>query len=56
MAHHRLGHVREGRGWLGKAVERMNRETRNDTLPWNRRVTLQLLRLEAAALVTGPKT
>jgi tetratricopeptide (TPR) repeat protein len=55
MAHHRLGHREEARRWLDKAIQRTEQETRNESLHWNRRVTLQLLRREAEELVPGQK-
>jgi len=51
MAHHRLGHAEEGRQWLDKAVQQMNEETRNESIAWNRRATLQLFRREAEELL-----
>ena len=64
--HHRLGHVREARQWLDKAVQAMDQAEKPTTpiaqpsesasaaigpLLWNRLLTLQLLRREAEALV-----
>src|SRR5262249_42907018 len=54
MAHHQLAHAEEARQWLDKGIEWMDRETRNNGLPWNLRLTLQLLRREAEALLKGP--
>jgi serine/threonine protein kinase/Tfp pilus assembly protein PilF len=60
MAQHRLGQVDEARRWLEKAVRWVEgREKEGDAaskLPmfWNRRLTLQLLRREAEALILGP--
>jgi serine/threonine-protein kinase len=54
MAHQRLGHREEARAWLGKAIDRMEQETRDNELRWNRRFTLQLLRREVESLVNGP--
>ena len=56
MAHHRLGHREEAKKWLDKAVawtEKTIREADQGTtyLPWNRRLTLKLLREEAEALL-----
>jgi tetratricopeptide (TPR) repeat protein len=56
MAHHRLGHPDEAKKWLDKAVawtDKAEREADEGTaeLPWNRRLTLKLLRAEAAALL-----
>jgi serine/threonine-protein kinase len=53
MAHQRLGHGEEAREWLVAAVASMERETGEDNLPWNRRITLRLLRREAESLVLG---
>jgi serine/threonine protein kinase/Flp pilus assembly protein TadD len=58
MVHQRLGHSREARRWLEKA----NREAEpgprikaaGPARPWNRRLTLQLLRREAGALLNDP--
>jgi serine/threonine protein kinase/tetratricopeptide (TPR) repeat protein len=54
MAHHRLGQAEEGRRWLDKAIKGTEQETRNNGLPWSRRLTLQLLRREAEALLKDP--
>ena len=60
MAHHRLGHGEEAKKWLDKAVawtDKALREADQGTadLPWNRRLTLKLLREEAEALLkSGP--
>jgi tetratricopeptide (TPR) repeat protein len=53
LAHHRLGQGRQAREWLAEAVRRTEQETQNDRIRWNRRATLQLLRREAEAVVTG---
>jgi serine/threonine protein kinase/WD40 repeat protein len=58
MAHHRLGHALEARRWLDQAVQEIDRPTSQNAKnaarnPWNRRLTLQLLRREAEALVNG---
>jgi WD40 repeat protein/serine/threonine protein kinase len=53
MAHQRLGQTEEGRKCLDEGIKGMEQETRNKDLPWNRRLTLQLLRHEAEALVKG---
>jgi serine/threonine protein kinase/WD40 repeat protein/tetratricopeptide (TPR) repeat protein len=57
MAHHRLGHAVEARRWLDKAVTCTEQEMHNPkseaSAVWNRRLTLQLLRREAEAVVTG---
>jgi tetratricopeptide (TPR) repeat protein len=63
MAHHRLGHSEEARKELDKAVQWMDqveREKEKDAasktpMPWNRRLTLQLLRREAEALISAAK-
>jgi serine/threonine protein kinase/WD40 repeat protein/tetratricopeptide (TPR) repeat protein len=58
MAHQRLGHSQEARRWLDKAVswtkEQLNDPKSDASRVWNRRLTLQLLRREAEALVNGP--
>ena len=61
MAQHRLGHADEPKQWLDKAVtwtDKTFAEADQGTvdLPWNRRLTLKLLRDEATALlgVTPP--
>ena len=59
MAHQRLGHVEEAKKWHDKAAQWIERETRKkpkepaaaNPLPWNRRLTLQLLRREAEELL-----
>src|SRR5439155_26254291 len=53
MAHQRQGNADEARRWLAKAVEALDSELVN--APWNRRLTLQLLRREAEELVEGKK-
>jgi tetratricopeptide (TPR) repeat protein len=58
MAHHRLGHAEDARKWLGKAVEWLDQEKDKHAagtvpMPWNRRVTLQLLHGEAETLIKG---
>jgi tetratricopeptide (TPR) repeat protein len=61
MAHQRLGHAEEAKSWLAKAIELIDRTMRSAAkeqpdvppasasapLPWNRKLTLQLLRAEA---------
>jgi Flp pilus assembly protein TadD len=68
IAHHRLGHADEARRWLDKAVQRTEQVLRQrpknagldatdlapDELPWNERLSLQLLRREAETLIRGP--
>jgi tetratricopeptide (TPR) repeat protein len=55
MAHRRLGHVEEAHEWLDKASKRVEQETKNPSSEanraWNRRLTWQLLRKEAEALL-----
>ena len=56
MAHHRLGHTEEAKQWLDKAVAwTVKTTTEADQgkadLPWNRRLTLKLLRDEATTLL-----
>jgi serine/threonine protein kinase/Flp pilus assembly protein TadD len=63
MAHHRLGHAEEARHWLAEALGQTGQApqqqppgaTGGAPVPWNRRVTLQLLRREAEALTKGTK-
>jgi tetratricopeptide (TPR) repeat protein len=50
-AHRRLGHGGAARRWLDRATRHMGQETRTNVPAWNRRLTLQLLRREAEALV-----
>jgi tetratricopeptide (TPR) repeat protein len=50
MAHHRLGHPEEASTWLGKAVERAEKEIASDA-SWNRKLTLRLLRTEAESMI-----
>jgi tetratricopeptide (TPR) repeat protein len=54
MAHHQLGHTQEARQWLDKAIKQMEEETKTKGLPWNRRLTLQLLSREAETLLKRP--
>ena len=60
MAHHSRGNAAEARQWFDKAnayIEKVLAEDRPGTsgsLPWNRRLTLKLLRDEAAALLKTP--
>jgi tetratricopeptide (TPR) repeat protein len=59
MAHCRLGHVEEAKKWRDNAMQWIDQETEKkpkepsvaNPLPWNRRVTLQLLRREAEELL-----
>jgi serine/threonine protein kinase/tetratricopeptide (TPR) repeat protein len=53
MAQHRLGRTREAGDWLKKAVQAMDesKAASDLTMPWNRRLTLQLLRREAEELL-----
>ena len=56
MAHHRLGHAEESRQWLDKGVTWTDKALREHEqgvkpLPWNRRLTLKLLRQEAETLL-----
>jgi tetratricopeptide (TPR) repeat protein len=56
MAHHRLGHHEDAATWLSKARDVTDKAlTDHDagkaTLPWNRRLTLVLLRKEAETLI-----
>jgi Flp pilus assembly protein TadD len=51
MAHQRLGHAREARAWLEKCHKQMEQKAKDANLPWNRRLSLELLRREAEALL-----
>jgi WD40 repeat protein/tetratricopeptide (TPR) repeat protein len=54
MAHQRLGHRTEAKRWLKDAKQEAQKELAAKPPPeWNRRVTLQLLRREAEAVVAG---
>jgi tetratricopeptide (TPR) repeat protein len=63
MAHLRLGHADEARQWLDKGVRWMEQArlpktedgTDNPRYSWNRRVTSEVLRREAEALLQGAK-
>jgi WD40 repeat protein len=55
MAHHRLGHDAEARQWLDKATAQMDEEMDNPNIPWNRRLTLRLLRREAEEMLQVSK-
>ncbi len=63
MTQHRLGHAEEAKQWLDKAVTWTDKaladaDQGTTDLPWNRRLTLKLLRDEATTLlgVTSPTT
>jgi hypothetical protein len=55
LTHERLGHAEQARQWLDKAVREIEpppAERAKDPAPtWNRKLTLQLLRGEAEALI-----
>jgi tetratricopeptide (TPR) repeat protein len=55
LAHHRLGHAEEARQWLDRMVRHTEhgreKEGSGAVAPWNRRLTLQLLRREAEELL-----
>ncbi len=65
MTHHRLGRAEEARQWLARAVEESGRMLKEGpknpaspnafepAVPWNRRLTLELLRREAEAMING---
>jgi tetratricopeptide (TPR) repeat protein len=61
MAHHRLGHAEQAREWLDQAAKWAEKTGKDSVrsgpgrkpLPWNRRLTLELLRREAESLI-GP--
>jgi tetratricopeptide (TPR) repeat protein len=58
MAHHRLGHLEEGRKWLNKAVQAINQSLQKNpangsvrpALSWEDRLELELVRREAETL------
>src|SRR5262249_7861420 len=50
MAHHHLGHVKEARTWLDRAVRGIDQASMAEALPWAQRVELQLLGREAKTL------
>ena len=55
MAHHRIGHGDEAKKWLDRAVPWTDKTLHDEkqgtaAVPWNRRLTLKLLREEAEAL------
>jgi tetratricopeptide (TPR) repeat protein len=69
MTHHRLGHTDEARRWLEKGIQATEEAlkppaepaekstTAAGTIPppWNRKLTLQLLRREAEEQIQGPR-
>ena len=56
MTHHKLGSSDEAQKWLAKAVEWTDNALQDEenTVTWNRRLTLELLRREAEALIADP--
>jgi Flp pilus assembly protein TadD len=61
MCHARLGHAEEAQQWLDKgdrwleqALQRQPGDAASGLLPWGQRVSLQLLRREAEALIGPP--
>jgi tetratricopeptide (TPR) repeat protein len=58
MAHQRLGQAEEGRKCLDEGIKAMEQEIQKKDIRWNRRLTLQLFRREAEALLgtTDEKT
>jgi tetratricopeptide (TPR) repeat protein len=50
LAHQRLGHAKEAHAWLEKTQKQIEQKSSAD-VPWNRRLTLQLLSREAEALL-----
>jgi hypothetical protein len=50
MAHQRLGRDHEARQWLKEATDQIGQDN-PASYSWNRRLTLQLLRSEAEALI-----
>jgi tetratricopeptide (TPR) repeat protein len=60
MAHHKLGHDTEAQQWLDKANTWTDKvladhEAGTTPLPWNRRLTLTLLRDEAEQTIASPQ-
>ena len=53
MAHHESGNAAEARSWLDKAIAQTDAELndRKSPAPWNRRLTLELFRKEAEAMI-----
>ncbi|MGD9855490.1 MAG: protein kinase, partial [Planctomycetaceae bacterium] len=61
MTHHRLGHPDAAASWLAKATVAAGEALQDhaagkSTLPWNRRLTLSLLRNEAETLLGAEQT
>jgi serine/threonine protein kinase/Flp pilus assembly protein TadD len=70
LAHQRLGHAAEARQWLGKGIQAMDEELKQSPgatgesvprtgavpPPWNRELTLRLLRHEAETQIQGART
>jgi tetratricopeptide (TPR) repeat protein len=60
MVHQRLGHAEEARKWLDKAIGKIEEAVQKKpqgvdaSVPWNRRLTFQLLRQEAESVVKTP--
>jgi tetratricopeptide (TPR) repeat protein len=55
MAHKKAGHDEQAREYLNKAKQRTEElAEKQDPLPWNRRATLELLRVEAETLLAAP--
>jgi tetratricopeptide (TPR) repeat protein len=63
MAHSRLQHAEEARKWMRKAISKIDAseqkkaagEAASEPVPWNRRLTLRLLRTEAENLMKGQR-
>jgi len=59
MAEHRLGHSEAARTWFDRAVAVRDKKNGTaapvDPIPWNRRLTLQILHREAEAVLKEPK-
>jgi tetratricopeptide (TPR) repeat protein len=51
MSYQRLGQFQDARESLDKGRKQMEQETQDPDIPWNRRLTLQLLRKEAETLL-----
>jgi len=53
MAQHQLGESAAAENWMSKAVAQADQELSQESIFWNRKLTLQLLRDEATMLIRG---
>jgi WD40 repeat protein/serine/threonine protein kinase/tetratricopeptide (TPR) repeat protein len=60
MAHHRQGHAAQARKWLARAIDASdepvavpNAQAPAGPVPWNRKLSIRLLRREAEELING---